>query len=184
MSSEHPDFPKDYEAHPVFKYLVEQLAKFEDASNCTLGYYNTQKKVNERIDKLNVEINKLHLVIGNLEKTSRSDLIAISIREKLTDIQSEMRSGIQGNSTALCNTSSTYLNDLRGKEKEVLAKVEATNFLLHKIETERSEQMAKAIEKLDNHIQNVDSRVFPPMWKIWIYIILSLFIGIAIGKFT
>jgi hypothetical protein len=181
--TEHPDFPKDYESHPVFKYIVEQLSKFEDASNCTLGYYNTQKKVNERIDKLNVEINNLHLVVGRLEKTSRSDAIAVAVREKLTDIQEEVRSGISGNSLALCNTSSTYLNDLRGKEKEVLAKVEGTNFLLYKTEMERAEQMAEAIEKLDDHIRNVDSRVFPPMWKIWIYLILSLAIGIGFGKF-
>jgi hypothetical protein len=184
LTSDHPDFPKDYESHPVFKYIVEQLAKFEDASNCTLGYYNTQKKVNERIDKLNVEINKLHLVVNHLEKTTRSDAIAIAVREKLTDIQDEVRSGIQGNSTVLCNTSSSYLNNLHGKEMEVLNKVEATNFLSRKIQNDLAEQMELAIEKLDSHIKNVDSRVFPPMWKIWIYMTLSLIVGIAIGKFT
>ena len=183
MTSDHPDFPKDYESHPVFKYIVEQLAKFEDASNCTLGYYNTQKKVNERIDKLNIEINKLHLTVEHLEKTTRSDAIAIAIREKLSDIQDELKSGISGSSVALCNTSSAYLDSLRGKEMEVLSKIESTNSLYSKMQGDLSKQMETALTTLDNHIKNVDSRVFPPLWKIWIYIILSL-IGFFIGKLS
>jgi hypothetical protein len=57
--TEHPEYPQDYEKLPSLKFIVEQVSKVEDISNCSIGYYAAQKKTADKIERMNVLMGQL-----------------------------------------------------------------------------------------------------------------------------
>jgi uncharacterized 2Fe-2S/4Fe-4S cluster protein (DUF4445 family) len=176
--TDHPEFPQE---SPAIKYIVDQVSKVDDTANCSIGYYKSLGKVISRLDKTDVELNRLHQSVIDLKKITDSDVIATCIGKKSDETQEIIRSGIDNTNKILSGIVSARMDSIRADHKDIIAKIDSTNDRSKRIQNDLSEQMGIAIARLDNHIKNVDERLSPPLWKIWIYILLSVGIGLYIG---
>lgn len=168
--NDHPEFPQE---SPAIKYIVDQVSKVEEATNCSVGYYKSLAKIISRLDKTDVELNRLHQTTLDLKKVTDSDVVA-SVLGKKSD---EMIKALHDNITITCiqlnKTTKTSLNDMRSDHSAIL-----------EIIGETDNRVNATIKRLDNHIKDVNSRIIQPLWKLWIYGALTLALGIIIGKWV
>lgn len=81
--AEHPEFPQE---SPAMKYVVDQVSKVEDVRNCSLGYYKSVQQINARIDKIDVELNRLGQATKQLDTILKSGMIPQLIEESANAI--------------------------------------------------------------------------------------------------
>jgi uncharacterized coiled-coil DUF342 family protein len=177
--SDHPEFPQE---SPAIKYIVDQVSKVEDASNCSVGYYKSLAKIISRLDKTDVELNRLHQVVLDLKKITDSDTIAACIGKKSDEIQETLYEGITKTSNALNATTAARLDGMRADHTGIIATIDNTNEKVEETQKRVAEQMKLTLLLLDNHIKDTNERLAPPVWKIWVYIFLAFFAGALIYK--
>ena len=81
--AEHPEFPQE---SPAMKYVVDQVSKVEDVHNCSLGYYKSVQQINARIDKIDVELNRLGQATKQLDAILKSGMIPQLVEENANAI--------------------------------------------------------------------------------------------------
>ena len=152
---DHPDFPQDYEKLPSLKYLVDQASKFEDASNCANGYYTSLSKIVNRLNVIDVELNKLRMVTAELKDVTDPNVKAIG---------NEIRTGLVFILDALAEDHASHLETVNFEVQTMLKQINSMQ------------------KQLDSHIKSVNERISPPTWKIFLYALITIIIGIIIGK--
>lgn len=176
--SEHPEFPQE---SPAVKYLVEQVSKIEDASTCATGYYKSVQKIIARLDKTDVELNKLHMVVTDLKKITDSDVIAAVIGKKSDDVKNEVRDGIARTCDTLVYTVSKRLDKLEGVHKETLDMIKATNESSKRIEDNLQAKLALTMTNMDKLVSDVRARTAPPLQTILFYMVGIMFLSFTLG---
>jgi hypothetical protein len=171
---EHPEFPQE---SPAIKYIVDQVSKVEDVSNCSLGYYKSVQSIISRLDKTDVALNKLTQTTTDLKKITDSDIIKTVIGEKSDEINTTIYSGLKESGDQLNQTLSANLIKMRSDFTPVITAINDTNRKSKDIQKELEDAVLIITARLDAHVKDMSERVSPPVWKIWLYILISLIIG-------
>ncbi len=177
--TEHPEFPQE---SPAMKYIIEQVAKIEDAQACGVGYYKSLSKVLARLDKTDNILNQLNQSTTDLTKITDADIIAKTIGKKSDDMNAEIRSGLIYISDKNTKVVSESLNRIEGEISKASNEAVGLINYAERVEHDLRTKMDATISRLDNHIKEVDERLVPPLWKIYMYTFVALLLGIAIGK--
>lgn len=177
--SDHPEFPQE---SPAIKYIVDQVSKVEDAANCSVGYYKSLAKIISRLDKTDVELNRLHQVVSDLKKITDSDTIAACIGKKSDEMQETLYDGIIKTSNALNDTTAARLDGMRADHTGIVSTIDATNRKADKLQKDLAERMDLTLLRLDNHVRDTNERLAPPLWKIWLYIFLAFVAGMSLYR--
>jgi hypothetical protein len=179
--SDHPEFPQ---SSPEMKYVIEQVSKIEDAQACGTGYYKSLSKVLTRLDKTDTILNQLQQTTLDLKRVTDADVIATCIGKKSDEIQNTINHGLIMISDNNVKSIDNQLTLIEVDAKKSVAAANGAVDLARRTQHDLNEQMTVAIQRLDKHIRDVDTRVFPPMWKLWLYWFLTLAVGVAIGKWV
>jgi len=179
--AEHPEFPQE---SPAIKYIVDQVSKVEDAANCSVGYYKSLAKIISRLDKTDVELNRLHQTTTDLKKIADSEVIAVVLGKKSDEIIETIYEGIIKTSNLLNETTNANLQGMRADHTALIGNINETNRKSQEIQKELENAVLTITARLDAHVKDVNTRIMPPMWKIWGYIILAVVVGILIGKWV
>jgi hypothetical protein len=166
----HPEFPQE---SPAMKYIVDQVSKIEDAQACGVGYYKSLSKVLARLDKTDTILNQLNQSTTDLRKITDSDDMNAEIQRGLTYISDKNVKAINEN-----------LKEMGAEVKKAAGEVMGANNFVERVGSDLHSTMGVAIDRLDKHIKDVDERIMPPLWKIYVYTFVALLLGIAIGKWT
>ena len=177
--SDHPEFPQE---SPAIKYIVDQVSKVEEATNCSVGYYKSLAKIISRLDKTDIELNRLHQTISVLKEITDSDVIASCIGKKSDEMQTTIRSGLNSICEGTVAAVSDHLGQMQADNNIMLEKIKSTDDRSIKIQVRLNEQMKETIKRLDDHIRDAETRILPALWKLWLYAFLTLAVGVAIGK--
>lgn len=181
MSDDHPEFPQ---ASPEMKYVINQVSKIEDAQACATGYYKSLSKVLARLDKTDIALNQLQQTTQDLKRVTDSDVIATCIGKKSDEILDTINHGLIMISNNNAQSIDNHLTLIEVDAKKSVAAANGAVELAKRTQHDLYEQMAVAIQRLDKHIKDVDTRVFPPLWKLWLYWFFTLIVGVAIGKWV
>jgi hypothetical protein len=176
--TDHPEFPQE---SPAMKYVISQVSKIEETSNCTTGYYNSLGKVLKRLDKTDIELNRLHQATTDLTKIVDSQAIATILGKKSKEHLETLQNGIILTSNMLNRTTDENLKKMRSDHSAIIGEISATNDKAKEIQTELESAVLTITTTLENHIKDVSARLSPPLWKVWGYILLSLVIGYGFG---
>jgi type I site-specific restriction endonuclease len=176
--TDHPEFPQESQA---IQYIVDQVSKVEEASTCATGYYKSLSKIISRLDKTDVELNRLHQTTLDLKKITDADVIATVLGKKSDEIQETIYNGIVTTSNSLNTTIDTNLKNMRSDHQAIITMVADTDKKSKVIQHELENAVLTITERLDAHVKEVSNRLTPPLWKIWLYILLSLVVGGIIG---
>jgi hypothetical protein len=176
--ADHPEFPQE---SPAIKYIVEQVSKVEDASTCATGYYKSVAKIISRLDKTDMELNRLYQTTLDLKKIIDADVIATVLGKKSDEIQETIYTGIVTTSNSLTATIDTNMKNMRGDHQAIITKVAETDKRSKMIQHELENAISTITERVDAHVKDVSNRLTPPLWKIWLYILFSLLVGGIIG---
>lgn len=182
--SEHPEYPQE---SPAMKYVIEQVSKIEDASTCATGYYKSLAKIISRLDKTDVELNKLHMVVTDLKKITDSDTIANAIGARSNDMVTELHDGI----ARTCDELETILNSRLGKMETVhtgmISQVNSTNDRSKRIEDDLHVKLTVLMKDMEKLVSEVRARTAPPLQTIVFYMCiimaLSFTMGLLFGKY-
>ena len=159
----HPEYPQE---RPAIKYIVEQVSKIEDAQACGTGYYKSLSKVLDRLDKTDVALNQLNQKTEDLKKIIDFEGVAQSIDNNTNIMRLEVRKGLTENNDIVKIQLSALFTEVRANNR------------IHK------DELSLLIKRFDNHIADVNNRVIPPLWKIYVYSFVALCMGYAIGKWV
>ena len=177
--TDHPEFPQE---GPAMKYVIDQVAKIEDAQACGVGYYKSLSKVLARLDKTDILLNQLNQSTTDIKKVTDADVIAATIGKKSDDINTTINTGllyISNNNVKAINENLTKMKaDINAATGEVMG----ANRFVERVGHDLHSQMGVTIARLDKHIKEADERLVPPLWKIYAYTFFALLLGIAIGK--
>ena len=179
--TDHPEFPQE---SPAMKYIVEQVAKIEDAQACGVGYYKSLGKVLGRLDKTDQILSQLNQTAIDLKKVTDADVIAAVIGKKSDDMNVTIHAGLVYMSEKNVKTIDENLKLMGAEVKKATDESMGAINCAERIESDLQHRMGTAITRLDNHIKDVDARLMPPLWKIYAYTFVALMLGIAIGKWV
>lgn len=185
MSEEHPEFPQE---SPAIKYIVEQVAKVNSASSCAEGYYKSVAKIISRLDKTDVELNKLHMVVTDLKKITDSDVIASVIGKKSDEVNATLQDGISKTCFTLVGELDRNMNKIELKSKASVDQITAINERSIKINNDLEKSIAATSKRMDDFISAIRARVAPPLQTIMLYMVvvmlLSFGLGLVFGKYV
>ena len=176
--SDHPEYPQE---SPAMKYLVEQVSKIEDASTCATGYYKSVQKIIARLDKTDVELNKLHMVVTDLKKITDSDVIAAVIGKKSDDVKNEVREGILKTCDTLETTLDQRLKKMETVHSGMIGQINSTNDRTKRIEDDLQAKLALTMTRMDKLVEEVRARTAPPLQTILFYMVVVMFLSFALG---
>lgn len=176
--SEHPEFPQE---SPAVKYMVEQVSKIEDASICATGYYKSVQKIIARLDKTDVELNKLHMVVTDLKKITDSDVIAVVIGKKSDDVKNEVRDGIARTCDILESTLDHRLKKMETVHSGMIGQINSTNDRTKRIEDDLRAKLFLTMTNMDKLVLDVRARTAPPLPTILFYMVIVMFLSFTSG---
>jgi len=179
--SDHPEFPQE---SPAIKYIVDQVSKVEEATNCSVGYYKSLAKIISRLDKTDIELNRLHQTISVLKDITDSDVIASCIGEKSDEVNKTVTNGLLIISQCMADRVDSRLEKIESKSRESIDQVNVANTKSKEIQKDLKNAVLLITSRLDDHIKDVTTRILPPLWKLWLYAFLTLAAGVAIGKWA
>jgi hypothetical protein len=168
--SEHPEFPQE---SPATKYIVDQVSKIEDAQACGTGYYKSLSKVLERLDKTDIALNQLKESTTALQEVVDSDAVAAILGKKSDEINETLRASVDalmGGNVKAVSTS--------------LSRIEYENNELNKGFVRLLKEIGETNKKLNNEIASISNHHIIPTWKFWGYLILTLIVGIIVGRYV
>jgi len=177
--TEHPDYPQDYEKLPSLKFIVEQVSKVEDVSNCSTGYYAAQKKTADKIEKLNVLLGQLTQTTGELKKIMDEESIEAVLGKKTDAIQETIYNGISNLSSLLSAEMRGKINSMVSDQQAMIRTIDIINERSKLIQNYLHERMGVTIKKLDDHINEIHNELITPLWMngwfwFWIFIAIVL----------
>lgn len=168
--TEHPEFPNET---PAIRYLVDQVSKIEDAQACGMGYYKSLSKVLARLDKTDIALNQLKDSTKALQSVVDTDLVATVIGKKSDEINETLRSSVDSMLGENVKTISARLLQIEYENKKV------TDGFVH-----LTRDIESTNKKLKDNIASVSNCLVIPTWKAWGIVIVTLVIGVCIGKWV
>lgn len=85
--TDHPEFPQ---ADPATKYIVSQVAKIEDATSCTMGYYKSFNKLLTALKTTNDELSQMRKLIDGLDNKELQKQQLMTLRDGVRDLKAEL----------------------------------------------------------------------------------------------
>lgn len=170
--AEHPEFPQ---ASPEMKYVIDQVAKIEDAQACATGYYKSLSKVLTRLDKTDQELNQLKQISTELKDVIDTNVISKTIDGGLLKINSGMEARLELLKTNIEERITKTMKCLSLEQSVAIDDIHTSN-------TQLIEKADAILTRLDATATKMHNHIFPPWWKVWGVRIIILCLGIGIGK--
>jgi HAMP domain-containing protein len=155
--AEHPEFPQE---SPAMKYVVDQVSKVEDVRNCSIGYYKSVQQINARIDKIDVELNRLGQATKQLDTILKSGMIPQSIEESANAIIAKTGEQVE-----------TYNIELSKKIWFVSEEIKRSNQNFNRIVQQLTERISDIAGKVEKEIP-VPTPLYKNGWFwFWVFVI-------------
>ena len=159
--TDEPTFPQE---SPAMKYIVGQISRIENVEACSTGYYKTLGTVISRLDRTDVELNRLNLQLRELKEIIDFAGVSKAITKNTEVMALTVENGLSKN-----------ISEIGIKFKMLSDKQFENNIKIAK-------DIKDISDRLDKHIRDINQRVIPPLWKIYFYTFVAVVVGIGIDR--